>query len=128
MIRNKLVDGMNTYGEIALSRICKDCIFGKYTSYPYNGTIVKERDVLEHVHIDLWGPAQVQLARDAYLSQTSFSYISINSLMILMVLTATESLQKDLSIDISHVSRQSVLAEILARSTDNCKGTALFLP
>jgi len=53
MIRNKLVDGMNTYGEMALGRMCEDCIFGKHTSHPYNSTIVKERDVLEHIHIDL---------------------------------------------------------------------------
>jgi len=53
------------------------------------------------------------------LSQTSFSHISINSLTILMVLKATESPQKDLLIIASHVSRQSILAEILSRSTGN---------
>jgi len=36
-----------------------------------------------------------------------------------MVLTATESPQKDLLIDASHVLRQSILAEILSRSTGN---------
>jgi len=66
MIRNKLVDGMNTYGEMALGGICEDCIFGKHTSYPYNGTMVKEKDVLECVHIDLCGPAQVQSAEGAH--------------------------------------------------------------
>jgi len=66
MIRNKLVDGMNTYGEIALGEMCKDCIFEKHISHPYNGTMVKERDVLECVHIDLWGLVQVQSARDAH--------------------------------------------------------------
>jgi len=39
--------------------------------------------------------------------------------MILMVLTAMESPWKNLSIDASHVLRQSVLAKILSRSTDN---------
>jgi len=53
------------------------------------------------------------------LSQTSFSHISINSSTILMVLKAMESPQKDLSINASHVSRQSILAEILSRSTGN---------
>ena len=53
------------------------------------------------------------------LSQTSFSHISINSLTILMVLKATESPQKDLLIDVSHVSRQSILVEILSRLTGN---------
>jgi len=57
------------------------------------------------------------------LSQTSFSHISTNSLMILMVLMATESPWKDLSINTSHVSKRSVLAEILGRSTGNYYGT-----
>jgi len=39
--------------------------------------------------------------------------------MILTVSKATESPQKDLSIDASYVSRQSILAEILSRSTGN---------
>jgi len=54
-----------------------------------------------------------------FLSQTSFSHISINSSMILTVLTATESPQKDLLIDASHISRQLISAEILSRSTGN---------
>jgi len=53
------------------------------------------------------------------LSQTSFGHISINSLTILTVLRATESPQKDLLINASHVPRQSILAEILSRSTGN---------
>jgi len=36
-----------------------------------------------------------------------------------MVSTATKSPWKDLSINASYVSRQSILAEILGRSTDN---------
>ena len=39
--------------------------------------------------------------------------------MILTVSTATESPWKDLSIDTSHISKQSVLAKILGRSTGN---------
>ena len=53
------------------------------------------------------------------LSQTSFGHISINSSMILTVSKAMESPQKDLSIDASHILRQSILAEILSRSTGN---------
>ena len=53
------------------------------------------------------------------MSQTSFGHISINSLIILTVLTAMESPQEDLSIDASHVSRRSILAEISGRSTSN---------
>jgi len=43
--------------------------------------------------------------------------------MILMVLMAMESPWKDLLIDTSHISKQSVLAEILGRSTSNHHGT-----
>jgi len=57
------------------------------------------------------------------LSQTSFGHISINSSTILTVLMATESPWKDLLIDTSYVSKQSVLAEILGRSTSNHHGT-----
>ena len=57
------------------------------------------------------------------MSQTLFGHISINSSMILMVLIAKESPQKDLSINVSHVLRQSILAEILGRSTSNYHST-----
>jgi len=58
-----------------------------------------------------------------FLSQTSFGHISINSSSIQTVSMATESPWKDLSIDASHVSRQSIMAEILGRSTGNHHGT-----
>ena len=53
------------------------------------------------------------------VSQISFGHISINSLTILTVLKAMESPQKDLLINASHVLRQSIMAEILSRSTGN---------
>ena len=61
----------------------------------------------------------LQLEPEKELSQNSFGHISINSLMILMVSKATESSQKDLLINTSHVLRQLILAEILSRSTGN---------
>jgi len=57
------------------------------------------------------------------MSQTSFGYISINSLTILTVLMVTISPQKDLSIHASHVLRQSVLAKISDRSIGNYHST-----
>ena len=54
-----------------------------------------------------------------YLSQTSFGHIFTNSLTILTVSMATESPWKGLLIDTSHALKQSVLAEILGRSTGN---------
>jgi len=44
-----------------------------------------------------------------------------------MVLKATESPQKDLLIDTSHVSRQSILVEILSRSTGNYHVTVYYI-
>ena len=43
--------------------------------------------------------------------------------MISMVSTAPESPWEDLSIDTSHVLKQSVMAKILGRSTGNHYGT-----
>jgi len=57
--------------------------------------------------------------REEIMFQTSFGYISINSLAILMVLIAMESPQENLLIDASYVLRQSVLAKILSKLTDN---------
>jgi len=57
------------------------------------------------------------------VSQTSFSHISINSLTIHTVLMAPKSPWKDLSIDTSHVSKQSIMAKILGRSTGNIRAT-----
>ena len=60
------------------------------------------------------------------VSQTSFGHISISSSMIPTVSTAPESPWKDLLIDISHtshVSKRSVMAEILDRSTGNYHST-----
>ena len=46
-------------------------------------------------------------------------HLAINSLTILTVSKATESPQKDLLINASHISRRSILADILSRSTGN---------
>jgi len=57
------------------------------------------------------------------MSQTSFSHISINSLLLLTVLMATKSPQKDLLIYASYVLKQLILVKILGRSTGNHYGT-----
>jgi len=57
------------------------------------------------------------------VSQTSFGHISIRSLTIPTVSIVSESPWKDYSIDTSHVLKQSVMAEILGRSTGNHYGT-----
>ena len=62
MISKQFVDGLYTCGNLSMRGQYKDCIYGKYTSQPYNKNATKEKDVLEWVHIDIWGPVQTQLA------------------------------------------------------------------
>jgi len=57
--------------------------------------------------------------RERVMLQTLFGHISTNSSMILIVIMATESPQKDLLIDVSHILRRSILTKILSRSTGN---------
>ena len=57
------------------------------------------------------------------MSQTSFGHISINSSTISMVLIVPKSPYENLLIDISHVLRQSILAEISGKLVDNYYGT-----
>jgi len=57
------------------------------------------------------------------VSQTSFGHIFISSSTIPTVSMAPKSPWKDLLINTSHVLKQSVMAEILGRSTGNYYGT-----
>ena len=61
--------------------------------------------------------------KERLVSQTSFGHISISSSMIPMILMVPESPWKYFSIDTSHISKRSVMAEILGRSTSNHHGT-----
>jgi len=65
MTFKNLVDRLNICGELSIGRLCKDCIYGKHTVYPYNDNKSKKKEVLEHVHIDIWGLCQVQSAGGA---------------------------------------------------------------
>jgi len=62
MISGKLVDGLMTQGELSMNGLCKDCIFGKHMTHPFNGTGSREAELLERIYIDIWGPSQIQLA------------------------------------------------------------------
>lgn len=39
---------------------CEDCIFGKQTRRPFDEQVTPETEVLERVHLDLFGPTRVQ--------------------------------------------------------------------
>jgi len=62
MISKQLVDGLHMHGNLTMKGQCEDCIYGKHTSRPYTENTAKEKDILEWVHIDIWGPAQTQSA------------------------------------------------------------------
>ena len=88
MISKQLVDGLHTYGDLAMKGQCEDCIYGKHTSQPYNENTTKEKDVLEWVHIDIWGPAQTQSAggsryfmmmMDSFSSYRTVAFLSSKS-------------------------------------------------
>jgi len=69
--------------------------------------------VSDQIYLDKW------YLECNLVSQTSFGHISINSSKILIVLMASKSPWKDLLIDTSHVSRQSMMTKISGRSTGN---------
>jgi len=56
MISKNLVDRLNICGELSIDRLCEDCIYDKHTAHLYNDNKSKEKEVLKHVHIDIWGP------------------------------------------------------------------------
>ena len=57
LITKKLVDGLNTDGELMMKGRCEDCIFGKHSTHPFNNHGIREEEVLERVHLNIWGPA-----------------------------------------------------------------------
>jgi len=65
LITKKLVDGLNTDRELMMKGRCENCIFGKHSTYPFNNHGIREEEVLERVHLDIWGPARVKSAGGA---------------------------------------------------------------
>jgi len=60
MITENLVDRLNVCGESSISRLCENCIYSKHTAHPYNDNKSREKEILECIHIDIWGPCQIQ--------------------------------------------------------------------
>jgi len=65
MMTKNLVDGLNIYGELSIGGLCKDCIYGKHTAHLYSDNKPREKDIFEHIHINIWDLFQVQLAGSA---------------------------------------------------------------
>ena len=58
MSKGNLVDGLSISGN-ELRGKCEDCIIGRQTRRPFDGTTEKSLDPLELVSFDLWGPSRV---------------------------------------------------------------------
>jgi len=65
MMTENLVDGLNIYEELSIGGLYEDCIYGKHAAHPYSNNKPREKDILECVHIDIWGLSQVQSAGSA---------------------------------------------------------------
>ncbi|PPQ82316.1 hypothetical protein CVT24_002271 [Panaeolus cyanescens] len=55
-----LVDGLDVTEGVKELGGCEDCVYGKQTRRPFDGKGEMEKELLERVHVDLWGPARVQ--------------------------------------------------------------------
>jgi hypothetical protein len=59
MAGGNLVDGLEL-SDSALQGKCEDCILGRQTRRPFDGSTEKNLQPLELVSFDLWGPSRVQ--------------------------------------------------------------------
>lgn len=59
MANRNLVDGLHITSK-KVHGLCKPCLFGKAIRRPFDKTLVHETEVLECVHIDLFGPTRTQ--------------------------------------------------------------------
>jgi len=62
MINSGLVDGLEVTGPTELKALCEDCIYGTYITHSFHDSTATETDSLEHIYIDIWGPASILLA------------------------------------------------------------------
>jgi len=60
MMAENLIDGLNICSESSIGGLCKDCVYSKYTIHPYYDNKSREKEILEYIHIDIWGPCQIQ--------------------------------------------------------------------
>ena len=60
MSRKGMVEGLSITRDMNIPGQCEDCILGKHAARPYDEEVILEEDILEHIHIDMWGPASVR--------------------------------------------------------------------
>ncbi|KAF5387409.1 hypothetical protein D9757_007833 [Collybiopsis confluens] len=59
MASKNLVDGLHIKSKKVLG-MCEACLYGKATRRPFDEKVVHETEVLERVHLDLFGPARTR--------------------------------------------------------------------
>lgn len=47
---------MNLLRQLQILEIYENCIFLKMHARPYDEVVIYKKEVLEHIHIDLWAP------------------------------------------------------------------------
>lgn len=57
MANRNLVDGLNITSK-DVHGMCEDCLYGKAVRRPFDEVLTHETEVLERVHMDLFGPAR----------------------------------------------------------------------
>ena len=60
LLRKELVDGLIIEEDGNAPGKCEDCILGKHAAWLYDKEVEPKDEVLEHIHVDLWGPASVK--------------------------------------------------------------------
>ena len=72
---------------------CKDCIFGKHSTHPFNDNGYQETEILERTHIDIWGPSPTQsaggvsyfmLLMDGHLSYCTVAFLKTKSADVIL--------------------------------------------
>jgi len=61
-----LVDGLNITRELTIEGRCKNCIFGKYSTYLFNNNKYQKIETLEKIHVDIWRLLLIQSAEGAH--------------------------------------------------------------
>jgi len=51
IMAENLVDRLNICSELLIGGLCEDCVYSKYTAYPYNKS--REKEILECIYIDI---------------------------------------------------------------------------
>ncbi|GAW02791.1 retrovirus-related pol polyprotein [Lentinula edodes] len=59
MSSKNLVDGLKITSK-KVEGMCESCLYGKATRRPFDEKVVHESEVLERVHIDLWGQSRTK--------------------------------------------------------------------